>query len=324
MIMNKNEIINKLVPGFLDGIADENTKKLFSKYADLEGENANYGDLLDMGQNIVDLMKQIKNYDEISTKFIKLMNTPVPRMWDERYHNFAVRWLKYQNFEFDNQKEIEALLSTFDKNIIKNENTFNAIADTGIEISTDLWVKKTDDMLNTFKECTDEEMSNMMEKIPIKLKNVKLYHGTSYENYLKIKNDGCIRATDYSEGNYPNENAEKLYKNENGFVFTSDSMDFPFLFCFGGYREHTIGWAYDKSEKKDIYNSIGVVFEIDPDPYEVFYYNKKDGHGAEFLIKGNVDLKDTKARFFKWDINFSEMTEEEIKKRLKQDDICNE
>ena len=67
MIMNENEIINKLVPGFLEDIADENTKKLFSKYADLEGENANYGDLLDMGQNIVDLMKQIKNYDEISS-----------------------------------------------------------------------------------------------------------------------------------------------------------------------------------------------------------------------------------------------------------------
>ena len=33
MIMNENEIINKLVPGFLEDIADENTKKLFSKYA---------------------------------------------------------------------------------------------------------------------------------------------------------------------------------------------------------------------------------------------------------------------------------------------------
>ena len=65
-----------------------------------------------------------------------------------------------------------------------------------------------------------------------------------------------------------------------------------------------------KVEKERKNTDIGVVFEIDSTKYEIFYYPNKGE--SEFLIKGNVNLKDTKVIFY--DFNggsIKQITEEE-------------
>lgn len=318
MIMNENEIINKLVPVFLEDIADENTKKLFSKYADLEGENANYGDLLDMGQILIDLLKQVKNYEEISIKYVKMLNTVVPKRWHDRFRKNVQLWISDNvEFEIDDNKNVKQLLIFLDEIFKKNINTAGALVDVSKEIANSFFDtdRKHEEWLEESASYTEEMVNHTMMKIPVKLENVKLYHGTSYENYLEIKKDGYIKTTDYSKGDFQNDNLQEIYNGESGYVFTSDSMDFPFSFGFGGHRENMVGWAYnhsDSEKKKSKYRDIGVIFEIDPKNYDVLYYGNKGE--SEFLIKGTVDLKDTSVRLFKWkDNGFMEISEEDLK-----------
>ena len=133
---------------------------------------------------------------------------------------------------------------------------------------------------------------------------IRLYHGTSYENYLKIQEDGYIKASDYLDGDFPNENVAKIYRDESGYVFCSDDMDRPLAYGIGGFKENTLFRYFKSKDKKEQSNlkyhgSISVIFEIDTSKYETFYYRGK-GQG-EFLIKGNVSLDDVKVHMYKWD-----------------------
>lgn len=307
----------------INSYGDDTTKDLVKSYKQMDGIN-NISDLLETVDKIADIYNHITNFDEIMIKYTTLLNTVVPKRWHDRFRQYVAIWIVSKvEWNIDNEEEIKKCFAELDKVIGKNQNGFICL----LNKSREDFIKKSelDDTEESkkaseeYESLSDETMEEVIKKIPVKLQNVKLYHGTSYENYLKIKEDGYIKVTDYSDGNYANDNEALAYIDESGYVFTSDSLDFPLAFCFGGYRDNSISWAYEESRKKERKNTdIGVVFEIDPTGYEVFYYPNKGE--SEFLIKGNVNLKDTKVTVYKidYDEGLRQITEEEANKTVKE------
>lgn len=321
--MNTSKLVEKLAPMVINSYGDDTTKDLVKSYKQMDGIN-NISDLLETVDKIADIYNHITNFDEIMIKYTTLLNTVVPKRWHDRFRQYVAIWIVSKvEWNIDNEEEIKKCFAELDKVIGKNQNGFICL----LNKSREDFIKKSelDDTEESkkaseeYESLSDETMEEVIKKIPVKLQNVKLYHGTSYENYLKIKEDGYIKVTDYSDGNYANDNEALAYIDESGYVFTSDSLDFPLAFCFGGYRDNSISWAYEESRKKERKNTdIGVVFEIDPTGYEVFYYPNKGE--SEFLIKGNVNLKDTKVTVYKidYDEGLRQITEEEANKTVKE------
>lgn len=322
--LNTSKLVEILAPMVINSYGDNTVKDLVKSYKQMDGVN-NISDLLETVDKITALYTHITNFDEIMIKYTTLLNTIVPKRWHDRFRSHVAAWiLSEAEWDIDNDEEgIKKCLAELDKVVGKNQNGFicilnksgeQLIKNSGFDNSEKL--KKASE---SYENISDEAMEELIKKIPIKLQNVKLYHGTSFENYLKIKEDGCIKATNYSDGNYANDNEALAYMDESGYVFTSDSLDFPLSFCFGGYRDNSISWAYEESRKKERKNTdIGVVFEIDPTGYEVLYYPNKGE--SEFLIKGNVKLKDTKVTVYKidYDEGIRQITEEEANKIVKE------
>ena len=298
-----NQLVETLAPMVISSYGDDTTKDLIKAYKQMDGVN-NISDLMEMIDKIADIYTHITNYDEIMVKYTTLLNTVVPKRWHDRFRQYVAAWILYKTeWDIDDEEEIKKCFDELDKVIDKNKNGFMCVLDKAMaqlikksEIDSNEKIKKASEF---YENMNNEAVEGLIKKIPVKLQNVKLYHGTSYENYLKIKKDGYIKATNYLGGNYSNDNESLVYENESGYVFTSDALDLPLYFCFGGYRDKSIAWAFD-GRKKEIKNkNIGVVLEIDVTGYQVFFYpNKKE---SEFLIKGDVDLKDTKATIYKFD-----------------------
>lgn len=298
-----NQLVETLAPMVISSYGDDTTKDLIKAYKQMDGVN-NISDLMEMIDKIADIYTHITNYDEIMVKYTTLLNTVVPKRWHDRFRQYVAAWILYKTeWDIDDEEEIKKCFDELDKVIGKNKNGFMCVLDKAVaqlikksEIDSNEKIKKASEF---YENMNNEAVEGLIKKIPVKLQNVKLYHGTSYENYLKIKKDGYIKATNYLGGNYSNDNESLVYENESGYVFTSDALDLPLYFCFGGYRDKSIAWAFD-GRKKEIKNkNIGVVLEIDVTGYQVFFYpNKKE---PEFLIKGDVDLKDTKATIYKFD-----------------------
>ena len=307
----------------INSYGDDTTKDLVKSYKQMDGIN-NISDLLETVDKIADIYNHITNFDEIMIKYTTLLNTVVPKRWHDRFRQYVAIWIVSKvEWNIDNEEEIKKCFAELDKVIGKNQNGFICL----LNKSGEEFIKKSelDDTEESkkaseeYESLSDETMEEVIKKIPVKLQNVKLYHGTSYENYLKIKEDGYIKATDYSDGNYANDNEALAYIDESGYVFTSDILDVPLPFSFGGYRDKSISWAYENNEKEERKNTdIGVVFEIDPTGYEVFYYPNKGE--SEFLIKGNINLKDTKVTIYKFDYEkeLRQITEEEANKTVKE------
>ena len=321
--MNTSKLVEKLAPMVINSYGDDTTKDLVKSYKQMDGIN-NISDLLETVDKIADIYNHITNFDEIMIKYTTLLNTVVPKRWHDRFRQYVAIWIVSKvEWNIDNEEEIKKCFAELDKVIGKNQNGFICL----LNKSGEEFIKKSelDDTEESkkaseeYESLSDETMEEVIKKIPVKLQNVKLYHGTSYENYLKIKEDGYIKATDYSDGNYANDNEALAYIDESGYVFTSDILDVPLPFSFGGYRDKSISWAYENNEKEERKNTdIGVVFEIDPTGYEVFYYPNKGE--SEFLIKGNINLKDTKVTIYKFDYEkeLRQITEEEANKTVKE------
>lgn len=311
-MLDTNKIIDKLAPVIVETVGDNSSRSIVKTYKSLDGES-HISDLLVTADKFTNICSHIKNLDEIVIKYITMLNTIAPKRWHERFRAYAISYfMNCAEWDIDNEEEIEKHFAELQKMIEKNKNGFVALLDYSAEqISNYLGLNKVQKFQASWENATQEEMVELTKKIPVKLQNVKLYHGTSYDNYLRIKHDGYIKTTDYTNGTYSNDNIAFRYKNESGYVFTSDSLDFPISFCFGGYRDNSISWAYGESKEKERKNTdIGVVFEIDSTKYEIFYYPNKGE--SEFLIKGNVNLKDTKVIFY--DFNggsIKQITEEE-------------
>lgn len=306
---NKN-IVNLLAPFVVKTFApDQNAKNVISTYEALEsmesGEMIDYAELLDVAQMIAELSKLLKNYDDLSVEYTKLMNTVVPYQWFLRYRYFAVTWFKVRTLferECSDEERVVELIEEIGKRVMKNQNAFLSILYEGYKTEQkDTHTKLDEKSDERIGELPQEEMENFIKKLPVKLQDIKLYHGTSYENYLKIQEDGYIKASNYLDGKFPNENVKKVYHEESGYLFCADDMDRPLKYGMGGFRENILSRYFESKDKKEQQNleyhgSISVIFEIDTSKYETFYYNK-----GEFLIKGNVSLDDVKVHMYKWD-----------------------
>lgn len=309
---NKN-IVNLLAPFVVKTFSpDQNAKNVISTYEALErmesGETIDYAELLDVAQMIAELSKLLKNYDDLSVEYTKLMNTVVPYQWFLRYRLFALTWFKVRTLferECSDEERVVELIEEIGKRVMKNQNAFLSVLYEGYKTEQNnlscILSQNEDEKVGKISK---EKIENITQKLPVKLHSIRLYHGTSYENYLKIQEDGYIKASDYLDGDFPNENVAKIYRDESGYVFCSDDMDRPLAYGIGGFKENTLFRYFKSKDKKEQSNfkyhgSISVIFEIDTSKYETFYYSgKREG---EFLIKGNVSLDDVKVHMYKWD-----------------------
>lgn len=309
---NKN-IVNLLAPFVIKTFSpDQNAKNVISTYEALErmesGEMIDYAELLDVAQMIAELSKLLKNYDDLSVEYTKLMNTVVPYPWFLRYRLFALTWFKVRTLferECSDEERVVELIEEIGKRVMKNQNAFLSILYEGYKTEQNnlscILSQNEDEKVGKISK---EKIENVTQKLPVKLHGIRLYHGTSYENYLKIQEDGYIKASDYLDGDFPNENVAKIYRDESGYVFCSDDMDRPLTYGIGGFKENTLFRYFKSKDKKEQSNlkyhgSISVIFEIDTSKYETFYYSGK--RQGEFLIKGNVSLDDVKVHMYKWD-----------------------
>lgn len=317
MTDSDKKIVEKLAPIVLNSIGDDETKDTINAYLKAD-ENNSFAAFLETTQAFTEYFKCVKNYDETSVKYATLINTVVPKRWYHAYRTTAVVWYMniVQNDIDENDAATQKAVEKLHEVAEKYPNAFAAIVVDNLkniykhsDMDEDRELQK---MIESSEKTSDEDVEKAMFKKNIRLKNVKLYHGTSYDNYLKIKESGYIRPSDYTDGTFANDNLAKMYRSESGFVFTSDSIDFPLSFCFGGRTKNAISWAYPDEDKNRGYNcDIGVIFEIDPTYYNVYFYDK--GDFSEFLIRGAVALKDAKPMFYQ--LTFGEgikqLTEEE-------------
>lgn len=175
-------------------------------------------------------------------------------------------------------------------------------------------------------DLTADEMEIMTMYIPLDdIQNVPLYHGTSYENYLQIVADGVIKRSDYTDfRDKERKNAQIYFHGQTGFTFMEDSIDKPLSFCFGGYRDSTVvtdkqhrnaqGYFENQSGDKLKKENLGVIFEINPVGYQVYY---AAGEG-DFVVDSDISLEDITNIYFYYRDNglqIREITEREIMER---------
>ena len=245
------------------------------------------------------LFKCVKNYKELNMKTYIALNTVVPNGWEPRYKYYVLSHIN-ENFDiYENKKEeAQRLVDRLQK--LYEDNPMDALY---YENKQDMTLE---DSMRNVNDLSFEEIDKLMEKIVITETNANFYHGNSYKNYLKILESGYIKTTNYSELKYPDNKIRRLHEDETGYVFVMDSLDVPLAFCFGGFRKNSLRWAnfgldeYDMESltQMDKLDELGVIFEIDPSKYEVYFHRKED----EFFIKGDISINDvSKILFFRMD-----------------------
>lgn len=291
-----------------------------SRYSNLIKDipSGNINEFVELLGLITDTLKFTENYEAVNFCGTISANIVPPSLYYFEYIKLVLQEILsrlkvkkgYEKIHDDNVKKI---LEYEDKYKEMSSYLLNYLIKDYNEIA-EQYCQSSEKMDENLKKVLDEK--NSVEYIPItKMKDVKLYHGTSYDNYLQIKESGVIKPSNYDDGNYHGyKNVEAVYLSETGYVFTSDSMDFSLKYCFGGYRKNLIEkWAYDTNNneaKKNI--NLGVIFEIDPANYKVYLAKAK----REFVIEGEVSINDTKPIFYLLNNNYEyiELSEDEINK----------
>lgn len=281
---------------------------------------ASLNDLSAMADSVVELISHIENYKDVISDSTKIVNTIAPKNWEHRYRGImASRVLDGMKYDLDSDG-IRKAYEIFEEKMKGKEEAFEKMSqETAARIMGIIKPSTPKEMASDFDNMTEEEVEKATYKLPVKLKNVMLYHGTSYENYLKIKETGIIRATDYSEGDFAGKNLNRIYKKESGYVFCSDCIDFPMSLSFGGYKKNSNEWAFGNEKSKPSFlNNIGAVLVVDPSSYDTFYYGQK--RESEFLISGDVSIADVRdVLFYKVDyeddgaMSVKQISEEDIR-----------
>lgn len=304
----KNIMNNFVAPLFQNLGTGANSEKVLNDFQKETGSK-DYDILMEFVYTGEQLLRCMKNHEDLNKKTYLSMNMVVPHRWEQRCKMYALRCMMRQiKLENSKKEEFDRLSKKFEKLVKENPEIYSYYEKKNKEYLDDMVSNPERNLLSNTDDLTDTSIKRLTELILITDSNIKFYHGTSYKNYLKILEDGFIRATDYSDAKYPNSKIEKLYNSETGYIFVMDSLDVPLSFCFGGFRKNAIPWAYDSGNRKDIsdevnedyeddLDTIGVVFEIDPTKYELYFRVKE----SEFNIKGDISIDDMNVLFFRQD-----------------------
>lgn len=292
-------------------VADDSTNAMFDKYVAAAGDT-DLNKFLDAAVKVSEFESYIKNHKELQAEYVKVLNRIAPEHWGFLKDECMDVWYK-EHAEFDSKDvgKIETLLQNLQTDQVNDKYMF--------DIMSSLAKPETEKSLTfkRLKNMSDDDFDKFEYKKRLSLKGITLYHGAPSIYYRSIVNDGLLKSTDYSDISlkevYDNQKLESMIHNETGYVFACTSMDYPL------YRSIYENLSNTIDGRKKI--GYGVIFEINPSNYDVFLY-KMD----EFLIKGNVDLKDTTPHFFKLNNNglIVESTYEEFEKEGAFDDLRNE
>lgn len=166
----------------------------------------------------------------------------------------------------------------------------------------------------SFLIISDDTVDKTIERLqPVNIKSVdgqiNLYHGTCIETYKRIIEDGYLIPTNYvglKRDTYVQ--AEKVYsekynKMQTGYCFFSADLSYVLGYAIDRQGLNAIGISTSNSEDErnneeiidSRLNSDGVIFVIDPKKYigNLYYVPSNN----EFMIKGNVDIRDVRVIF---------------------------
>lgn len=270
--------------------------------------------------------KNTNEYKKIVNLFLDCMYDVLPRWYDSRYRAvifeiFSNKMMFILFKDYANGQELfQNYVDDFAKLITKHDKLFVFLI---TKLSNGMNSYLTREMIKD-ADYTDEQIKEVEKRsTPIKLEyfspEFRLYHGTSLENYKDILKDGFIKRSDYKNLDYTEvKDSEKIlkskYKFEDNFVFLDAGMDIPISFSSGGYRKNILYWARedDPEEKKrkgneDSLNSEGVIFIVNPNNYNVYYYPSEN----QFLIDTDIDIRDTEVIFVHYKGGIISITDKE-------------
>ncbi len=255
---------------------------------------------------------------ENSDILFQIQNTLAPTLWRSHYVSTALHNNGASMGETtEEQKEITEKIAAIADRDPSAVELIQALDDEFSGVSD----------IKTLDNLSDDEMKIVTMYIPVDdIQNVPLYHGTSYENYLQIVADGVIKRsnyTDFEDKKY--KNVQTYFRSQTGFTFPEDSIDKPLSFCFGGYRNSTVitgseryknaqGYFENQSGDKLKKENLGVIFEVNPASYHV-YYAVSESH---FVVDSDISLEDITNIYFYYRDNglqIREITEREIMER---------
>ena len=256
-----------------------------------------------------DLLEAIKKN---SSKINRILNETLCRLYNQPplgsnaylYRAFIVNLCIYSLFN-DLDDEVIELIACKLKQFIEDYPNFTKVLNVfinqlyGIPSFSRLKIKEVDKLHDYIRPIKVEHLEGKL----------KLYHGTAFDSYSKIAKDGFLVATNYlnikeNSDNTITENLfkEKYYKMQTGYTFFSTDLSYILVYAMNHGGANAVGAVNDVHKSIRSVDMIewwlesrGVIFEIDAEKYkDRLYYVPANG---EYLIKGNVDIRDARVIF---------------------------
>lgn len=278
-------------------------------------------------EQITEIVKKYNlDIDKASRECLKNMYELIPVHYGDTYLFMAMQKLLRDILgdrpEDEKNKIGLEITAKFAEYYIKHQKVADFVINEFTEKLSNIQSKLEDSFLPD-DQMTEEDLQQIKKAAtPVRIehfsKDLRLYHGTSLDNYKLIQMDGFIRPSNYKEIDYTKferyeKNYKAIYEQEDGYLFFSDSIDVPLFFSMGAYRKNVLYWMRNEHEKPEILkelkqsqgenkNSTGVIFIINPQNYDLYYNTEKN----EFMIPSQIDLKDTEILY----THFNQMTGE--------------
>ena len=259
-----------------------------------------------LGEELQVLEKYYPTIENIFYEYIKRLYFQAYTRGDCTFHKNVCRFLLFYSIKIliTEEKFWDKAAHNSAKFIEKHPYVYNAVS-----MFLDQFYLE-DPIINANNAEVDKSF-RMLQPVNIKSVNgtMNLYHGTSMESYKKIIEDGYIIATDYSglesktDIQFKEEYNKRYNTMQTGYCFFSQDLSYTLDYAINRNGVNAIGFSAAGNEnipsKEEIIdsriNSSGVIFVIDPKKYlENLYYVPANN---EFLIKGNVDIRDAKVMF---------------------------
>lgn len=269
-----------------------------------------------------DLLEAI---EKNSSKINRILNETLCRLYNQPpfgnntcfYRTFIINLCTYSLYN-DLDDEVIELITCKLEQFIEDYPNFTKVLDSfidqlyGIPSFSRLKIKEVDRLYDYIRPIKVEHLEGKL----------KLYHGTAFDSYSKIVEDGFLAATDYMDIKEDPDNTiteslakEKYYKMQTGYSFFSTDLSYILAYAMNRGGANAVGAVndvYKPFRLGDIIEwwlkSRGVIFEIDAEKYkDRLYYVPANG---EFLIKGNVDIRDARVIFVKRENGVVTLTDE--------------